>query len=117
LSITLTIIWQQILLAASVISATLPTSKSFLVSLSARWGEADPTGYGTSETATGAIELNGINSSRPNNSQPNMTEPHARKGLQGATKDRDSPQAIGDAYSRPSTAGGSQKMAWNVVSS
>jgi hypothetical protein len=67
LLITQTLIWQQILLAVSLVTATLPNLKAFLQSLSARWGEADMGiygNYGTGNYGTGTYELKSMNAAR-----------------------------------------------------
>lgn len=67
LLITHTLIWQQILLAVSLVTATIPNLKAFLQSLSARWGEADMGiygVYGTGNYGTRTYELMSMSAAR-----------------------------------------------------
>lgn len=118
-SITNTIIWQQILLAVTVITATLPNLKAFLVSLSAKWGEAVPKEYGK---AGKDVELEDISSSRLKLPQIDAKESATENNGQRETDVYGSASEERDMCSRPSTGSGGQETmcrketTWNVVS-
>ncbi|KAL6705998.1 hypothetical protein ACN47E_006100 [Coniothyrium glycines] len=116
------LIWQQILLAFSLITATVPSLKSFLESLSTRWGEADMTRYGTSNhTWNGTYELKDLNGveSRVTRTDPDMNNILVSPAFE--THIYTSTQEIGGRGSRASSTGGSQDLiikketTWNVV--
>ncbi|KAF2850850.1 hypothetical protein T440DRAFT_554651 [Plenodomus tracheiphilus IPT5] len=116
LSFTRVMIWQQVLLSLSVISATLPSLKAFLESLSARWNELDATVYGSYGTRAGAMELSEMNHSRPKTTDLKIT---VQKQFE--TRIDTSAQEAGERASRASTSGGSQDLiirkeaTWNVI--
>lgn len=78
LTIVSSLILQQTLLAASLISATIPNLKAFLQSLSASWGEAGfGGGYTTKAYGNGTFEMHNLNSFRPTASQSTKNNDYA----------------------------------------
>ena len=76
-----TFILQQTLLAASLISATIPNLKAFLQSLSASWGEAGfGSGYTTKAYGNGTFEMTNMNSAIPPASRAGAGGLYSTKG-------------------------------------
>jgi hypothetical protein len=71
------LVWQQVLLVVSLITASIPNLKAFLQSLSANWGEPD-FGYTSRKNyGNGTYELKNLNSVRPTVSRTMETSvPH-----------------------------------------
>jgi hypothetical protein len=78
ITIVPTLIWQEVLLAASLISATVPNLKAFLQSLSASWGEAG-WGYTTKAYGNGTFEMNNMSSRAPPDSGTGAKDSYSTK--------------------------------------
>lgn len=109
------LIWQQTLLAWSVISATIPNLKAFLQSLSANWGGVD-WGYTTKAYGNGTFELKNMNSGRHGKSATESNGPFP--GATGSKEHHNGGKTRGESASLGS--GGSQDLiirketAWTV---
>ena len=118
-----TMILQQTLLAASLISATIPNLKAFLQSLSASWGEAAfGSGHTTNVYGNGTFEMSNLNSSRHTTSRPQIRNRFSAKNRPDSeTQVTVSRRIAGERGSLGS--GESQDLiirketAWNVVRS
>ncbi|KAF2035232.1 hypothetical protein EK21DRAFT_107356 [Setomelanomma holmii] len=123
--ITTSLIYQQILLAVSFITATTPNMKAFLQLLSAQWGAADMRTYGNYGSrrnyGTGTYELKSMSSKQPRPLETEAEGPY--DGLNLGAEAHDSTREAGDRASVISTSGGSQDLiirketTWTVVRS
>ncbi|KAH7064015.1 hypothetical protein BKA63DRAFT_176967 [Paraphoma chrysanthemicola] len=122
-SIARTLIYQQVLLTVSLITATIPNMKAFLQSLSARWGEADHRTYGNYGSGriygTGTYELKSMNSKQPHQPEGAVKRPYTEPIFEA--DGHATTRGASDRCSIDSTSGGSQDLiirketTWTVV--
>ncbi|ORY09607.1 hypothetical protein BCR34DRAFT_589210 [Clohesyomyces aquaticus] len=110
------LIWQQTLLATSLITATIPNLKAFLQSLSTNWGidwgySTQPYGQGTYEM--GNVKRSGVTASRAESEipySPRSQVSGAKFKTEISTKARERPASVEHNSSHSIGSGGSQDL-------